>query len=80
MPNERSEVVRVVLSLDTKTAEFIEKARRSAGLFSKQQWIYMAISAYRSKWRPPTANKTMWEPCSICGKPHDRDDHFRKSG
>lgn len=40
-------------------------------------WIRRAVFAALRKWEVPKVNETLIEPCSICGKRHDRNDHFR---
>lgn len=72
MPNVSKEVkVRIVLWVDPMIAERIEEARLSTNLRSKQQWIYMAISSYLSKWKKPASNDQLWDKCYHCGKRHD---------
>jgi len=60
-------------------ADFIDRidvARAAVGL-SRAAFAKMALSAYIRKWVMPTKNAALHEPCSICGKKHDKEEHFR---
>lgn len=39
-------------------------------------WIRRAIFAALRKWEVPKIRESSYEPCSICGKRHDRNEHF----
>jgi hypothetical protein len=38
-------------------------------------WIRRAVYGMLRKWEVPESKK-LYEPCSMCGKRHDRNEHF----
>lgn len=40
-------------------------------------WCRRALFTSLRKWEVPMAPKAAFEPCSICGKRHDRNEHFK---
>lgn len=42
-------------------------------------WIRRAVFGALRKWEVPALDKDAFEPCSLCGKRHDRNEHFKQS-
>lgn len=40
-------------------------------------WIRRAVFAALRKWEVPKVNQTVYDKCSMCGKRHNREEHFK---
>jgi len=58
--------------------EFVERIDRAAATtdLSRASFVRMAISSYLRKWQAPARNSELHEPCSLCGKRHDKAEHY----
>lgn len=39
-------------------------------------WIRRAVFQALRKWEVPEPTRKVYDPCTICGKRHDRGEHF----
>ena len=67
--------LRVEVWLPEQFVSRLDAAAKSADL-SRASFVRMALSAYLKKWQAPMSNSDLHEPCSVCGKRHDRNEHF----
>lgn len=67
--------IRVEVWLPESFVHRLDKAAKSTDL-TRASFLRMAISAYLRKWQAPSTNDNLHEPCSVCGKRHDRNEHF----
>ena len=68
---------RVELWLPPDFVARIDAAAATVDL-TRASFMRIAISAYLKKWQAPSKNTELPEPCSVCGKRHDRNEHFAK--
>lgn len=40
-------------------------------------WVRRAIFASLRRWEIPEKDTKLWPKCNVCGKTHDRNDHFK---
>lgn len=71
--SKERKVVRLVLDAD-KWAQI--KAAADSVQEPVTGWIRRAIFAALRKWEVPKPDKAAYPRCSLCGKHHNREEHF----
>lgn len=68
----------IALWLDLDKWELVQKAADSVQE-PMTTWIRRAIFTSLRKWEmpEPKPSSKLYDPCSICGKRHDKEEHFQ---
>lgn len=70
----------VLLRLDPEFYERFREKAEARGL-PLTQWILQACFAYEAtadRWTKKKTETKKWPACTLCGKKHDREEHFPK--
>ena len=65
----------VQLWIDSDKWELIKRAADSVQE-PMTTWIRRAVFTSLRRWETPDKDSKLWSKCSICGKHHNRDEHF----
>lgn len=69
---------RIEVGFPLPLADQITAAAENLGL-SKPDFIRLAVAAYLKRWKTAVATDLI-PPCDICGKRHDKRDHYGTNG